>query len=300
MRDIKVNYVDFWPGFDTRKSLLPRFLEKHFELEVAENPDFLFYSCFGDEYLRHDCVRIYFTGENRRPDFGRCDYAFTFDHLDHPRHYRLPLYRLYFDETQLTAERNIERILSEPRKFCCMVVSNPEAPERIEFFRALSEHRPVDSGGRLLNNVGGPVADKREFIRNYRFVIAFENSSHPGYTTEKMVEAWVEGCVPIYWGNPRIAEEFNPECFINAHDFDNWESLARRVVEVDEDETLYGRYVGAPLFSANRLPDQLREKNIVARFDRIFREGRVHHPARRKAEKVLYYAKQCKRKILGG
>ena len=37
--------------------------------------------------------------------------------------------------------------------------------------------------------------------------IAFENSSFPGYTTEKIFEPMLEGSIPIYWGNPRVDED---------------------------------------------------------------------------------------------
>ena len=65
------------------------------------------------------------------------------------------------------------------QKFCSMVVSNAQVsnPIRERFFRLLSEYKQVDSGGRLWNNVGGPVADKQKFISGCKFNIAFENSA---------------------------------------------------------------------------------------------------------------------------
>ena len=77
------------------------------------------------------------------------------------------------------------------QKFCSMVVSNAQVsnPIRERFFRLLSEYKQVDSGGRLWNNVGGPVADKQKFIGGYKFNIAFENSAVLGYTTEKIMDA---------------------------------------------------------------------------------------------------------------
>jgi hypothetical protein len=59
---------------------------------------------------------------------------------------------------------------------------------------------------------------KVDFLRAYKFVIAFENSSSPGYNTEKLTDAIEADCVPIYWGDPEIGRSFNVRRFVNAHD----------------------------------------------------------------------------------
>ena len=294
MQPVRLKFIDFWDGFENENWFLP-FLSSHFPIEIAEKPDFIIYSDFGDEHLRYGCTRIYYTGENSRPDFHRCDYAFTFDYSDHPRHYRLPLYRLYFNETDLTQNRNVENILHQNRRFCCMVVSNPNARERVDFFHALSAYRHVDSGGKVLNNVGGPVPDKRPFIRNYKFAFAFENSSYSGYTTEKLVEAWVEGCVPIYWGNPRVDEEFNPNAFINLNAFKTWSDAIEYIGKVDTDCGLYEAYLRAPLFPENRLPAGLTERAIVEKFAAIFQGGKRNLCLRRALEGMAYLARKTVR-----
>ena len=75
------------------------------------------------------------------------------------------------------------------KNFCNFVVSNDYSNERNEFFARLNAHRPVDSGGGYMNNIGGPVTDKLAFQRGYKFSIAYENSRGPGYCTEKIVDA---------------------------------------------------------------------------------------------------------------
>lgn len=79
----------------------------------------------------------------------------------------------------------------------------------------LSVHKFVASGDRYANNVGGPVPDKRDVIKDYLFNIAFKNTSYLGYTTETIAEPWIEGSIPIYWGDPKISVDINPDCFIN-------------------------------------------------------------------------------------
>jgi len=94
---------------------------------------------------------------------------------------------------------------------------------------------PVDSGGRLLNNLGGPVPDKLAFIRKYRFTLAMEKKSQEGYTTEKIYEPRLMQSIPVYWGNTRIREEFNPANFINVADFGSMREAAAYIVALDND-----------------------------------------------------------------
>ena len=55
--------------------------------------------------------------------------------------------------------------------------------------------------------------------RNYTFVIAMENQQFPGYVTEKIINAFYSGAIPIYWGASNINEFFNPKAFINVSNF---------------------------------------------------------------------------------
>ena len=56
-------------------------------------------------------------------------------------------------------------------------------------------------------------------MRDYKFVIAFENSSFPGYNTEKLTHAIEADSLPIYWGDPQIGRSYNVRRFVNAHDY---------------------------------------------------------------------------------
>ena len=52
----------------------------------------------------------------------------------------------------------------------------------------------------------GPCDDKRPVLSKYVFALAFENTRVPGYVTEKVVDAMIAGCVPVYRGAPDIAD----------------------------------------------------------------------------------------------
>ena len=249
---IKVNFADFGPRFQKEHNYFTRLLFDHYKLELTENPDFLFYSVFGESYRKYDCIRIFYTGENRRPNFYECDYAFSFDHDDYGgRNYRLPVYvgHTSCDVTELTREKpDLDSIVTSKTKFCNFLVSNSKAKERIEFFYKLSKYKKVDSGGRFLNNIGGPVKNKMEFIQDYKFTIAFENFSYPGYTTEKILDPMCCHSIPIYWGNPFVYKDFNTKSFINCHEYEDFDEVIERIIEVDSDNELYKRYLAEPYF----------------------------------------------------
>lgn len=295
MKQLKVHFTDFWNGGGEdriRENPIYKFLSNHYELVLdAKAPDFLFYSCFGDDYRSYDCIRIFNTGENRRPDFDNADYAFTFDPLDHPRHFRLPLYRFYAEYPEVFKPREPDRVLGEERKFCAFVYSNEAARERVQFFDQLCEYKQVDSGGKVRNNIGHNVEDKLAFLRDHRFSIAFENTSHEGYTTEKLLHALVSDTIPIYWGNPRAGEDFNSEAFINCHDYDSFSAVIDHVKEVDADVALQRRDLSASFLRDGEIP-ACQEDRIIERFDSIF-EG-AHHQLPRTRKRIQKTLRQLR------
>ena len=65
MKKIKIKYVDFWPSLNPEDFIFTKLLRKHFEVEISDNPDYIFYSLIGNkDYLNYDCIRIFYTGEN--------------------------------------------------------------------------------------------------------------------------------------------------------------------------------------------------------------------------------------------
>ena len=296
---LKIKFVDFYDGFIWNGHCLYKYLNQHFELELSDTPDLIIYSCYGTEFLKYSCPRIFYTAENIRPNFRFCDFAVSFDYNNNQNHFRLPLYCVYFTNEVLTKKRNLKAVLDKKMDFCSFVVSNAkESEERINFFHELSKYKQVASGGKYANNVGGPVANKRDFIGKYLFNIAFENSSHPGYTTEKIAEPWVEGCIPIYWGDPEITKDINPDCFINMHDFPSFDAAIAYIKEVDASPELQTKYLSAPFFRNNEVPEYLKDGVIAKKLKHFIDSGLSGLP--KKAAKFWHKPYYYIRKIKGG
>ena len=251
MRPIKkIRFVD---GDPSRLPVLEemqlyRDLSCEYDFQISDHPDYLIDYGLGYHYLDYDCVKIFMTSENQVPDFNQFDYAMGFDDLTFgDRYLRLPHYVGYREYAMIFGRQFPDDRTLLSRKFCSFVVSNSFGnPIRKKFFDALSKYKTVDSGGRYLNNVGGPVPDKLEFCRGYKFNIAFENSSSLGYTTEKIVQAYAACSVPIYFGNPNVASDFLPDSMIYVRDERDIERAVREVVRLDNDDAAYLAKCKAP------------------------------------------------------
>lgn len=68
----------------------------------------------------------------------------------------------------------------------------------------------------------GRHVKKIESCRDYAFSIVVENCKSGYYFTEKIIDCFLSGVIPIYWGSPRISEFFNSEGFFT---FDTLEDL---------------------------------------------------------------------------
>lgn len=261
-KTIRIKFTDFPTGLDFTQSFLYQWLKAREEYQVETvdtDPDYVVFSSFGEEHLHYNqSVKIFWTGENQVPDFNFCDYALGFHHLQfEDRYMRYPLYYCYRGAYQrmMTKHQDVAEKLKTKTRFCTFVCSNGRGSEnRVQFFEALNARKPVDSGGKLLNNVGRPVADKMAFQDEAHFSMAFENTCQPGYTTEKIVESFASCTIPIYYGDPRVVEEFNPAAFVNCNDYANFDEVIDRVLEIENDPEQLRTMLEAPALLDSELP----------------------------------------------
>jgi hypothetical protein len=106
-------------------------------------------------------------------------------------------------------------------------------------------------------------------MRNYKFSITLENSSIPGYTTGKIFHAFVSRTIPIYWGNPDVVKDFNPNAFINAHSFKSTNDVIDYIKRIDSDDEMYLKIINSSVFN-DKIPDYLHETYIESFFSHIF------------------------------
>ena len=272
MMKVKLDFCDFGPGYPKSNNFYTNLLKQRFEVEICDCPDYLIFSDIGQHVHRvHNCVKIYCCPESFAPDFRLYDYAFTCRQIDDPRNLRMPPYAYYGGPHLIrAANEDPDQILASKKNFCCMLVgySNRKTRVRDEFFHKLSKYKKVDSAGSAMNNVGHHVTWglRADFLKSYKFYFAFENAYIPGWTTEKIADAMRARAIPIYWGNPDIASEFNPKSFLNYSDFPNVDALVDKVIELDQDDAKYKEYLRQPYFHNNKLNEFFSEERLLKQF----------------------------------
>lgn len=257
---LNIAFADFPSWFDPKNNFIYDALVLHYHVNIISTPlektDILFYSCFGFRHYQwpQDTLKVYYTGENNVPNFNECDFALSFHRINfNNRHFRLPLYCISEGYMQLQNPIIVNEKDALQREFCSLVVSNSDTcdPNRFLIVDELKKYKPLAFGGRYHNNVGGPVHDKIQFCKHYKFNLALENSCVDGYVTEKIVDAMVANTIPIYWGARDISLDFNTDAFININDFSTLEDALEYIKKVDQDDDLYMQILNSPKIKEN-------------------------------------------------
>ena len=268
---ISLNFSDCPPQFENY--FLP-ILEEKYTVRRDERPDFLVYALTGHRHRLYNCVKIYVHHETYRPNWKECDYAILPIDLNDSRVLHIPIFA--FDRSPQPLIRGGEdwaAIEKMKTRFCAALSSyaNNTVKERTQFFHSLNRRQRIDSPGRGMNNTGfSGIGDKLAFYQSYRFVLAFENKERIGWTTEKMYDPLAAYAIPIFWGDRNASKYFNPDSFINAHDFQSHDELADYVCHVDRTPDLYKKYLRATPFRDNLPPEEFSRERVLHFFEKIF------------------------------
>lgn len=72
----------------------------------------------------------------------------------------------------------------------------------------------------------GEIADKGDILRRSKFSYCYENNQGiSNYITEKIIDSFVYGCIPIYWGAGNVLEFIPEDCFIDRRKFRDTEEV---------------------------------------------------------------------------
>ncbi len=78
--------------------------------------------------------------------------------------------------------------------------------------------------------------DKHETISQYKFCIALENIAAPGYLTEKIIDCFVAGVVPLYLGDPDVTSHLPEGSFVDLRCFETLAALEKHLDEMTEEQ----------------------------------------------------------------
>lgn len=281
-KGLKVGFSDMWEGFDPADNFFLDLMRQGGQEVIGMDldPDLNLLICgpFGSAWTKANPLvpKVYFSGERLREGETtdpRISLYLTHDLTEDDRHIRFPIWLLFvhwFGVPGNALKRNpvgmsldlaTQSSVSSRNHFCSFVVSNPTNPDRNQAFDTLNAYKPIRSGGRFRNNIGGPLhhlyggggggdVAKHEFLKDHTFNLCYENGLGPGYVTEKLLHAKMAGCVPLYWGSSAAAIDFDPSGFVHIQD---GTSIADVVRDLESHPERVAEIQSRPAFDNERL-----------------------------------------------
>ena len=266
--DLKICFLDFWPEWN-QENFITNILEEKFNVIIDyKNPDVVFHSAFaiGQYYAdRYNCKKILFLGENIRPQKFNTDYSISFDKSSE-KNFRLPLWQAFILKKPEYLNRLLTRQTTEKfERFASFTVSNGNNFMRNSLFDQLSEYKFVHSYGRYKNNDRSlqenegkgywrDIKDDFFMQHPHKFSIVYENTRYPLYCTEKLMDSFLTGQMPIYCGDPAVGEDWNLDAFIHGN------NLIDQVKIYDKNPDKFNEKYFEPVFTSsqeNKLLDNL-------------------------------------------
>ncbi len=125
--------------------------------------------------------------------------------LQLPNSYFLPIGGCHLNEDQISLQKEKDKLISMIFSF-----KNFSTGHKIRFDIYNKFNKLIDAMG---SGVNGKHLSKFHSCDNYAFSIVVENHKEDFYFTEKIIDCFLTGTIPIYWGCPSIKTIFNENGF---------------------------------------------------------------------------------------
>lgn len=108
-----------------------------------------------------------------------------------------------------------------------------------------------------------PLADKADALDPFRYHVAIENYIGPHHWTEKLADAFLGACLPVYYGCPNVEDYFPEESFLRL-DIDDVDHTAEMIKRAIRDK-LWEQRLPAILESRRRVLENYGTIATIAR-----------------------------------
>ena len=278
MRELKIGFVGFWDSFyreGYKKTLLWRILTKHYNVNISNNPDYLFCGLSGEKYgyIKYPQIRILLSGENYIPDFNLIDYAASVYPLSlQDRSFQLlsPCHDTYdslVGVDKRLCNYNADTINKEKPLFASLIASyDDDANLRSFLADELSKYRRVECAGAFKNNMPNHLTVNRwdlskfNFMKKCKFNICIEHVKHQGFITEKLNDAFYSQTIPIYYGDESACNIYKKNCFIQIENKKDVKDIVEQIISLDKDPETYVKMINEnPLKQKNYFEERFKE-----------------------------------------
>jgi len=126
-----------------------------------------------------------------------------------------------------------ERFITEKNKLISMIYSNK---------KHLVGHKLRHDISNQINGIDfygsgyKPIINKSEALKEYMFSITIENCKKDFYFSEKLIDCFITGTIPIYWGCPSIGNFFNEKGIIVFNNIDDLKDILKDIDKKYYDE----------------------------------------------------------------
>ena len=196
---------------------------------------------FGPLYFKRRSLQpisIFHTIENVRHE-QKFDYSISYDYSIEKCDYRFPYWMesidwshegvsrpaplrvsRYFEIAEL--QKPLGKFLQGRNGNCAGFFGQVSDPRK-SLMESVAQILKLDTYGpafdRSIKNSQSSGIFKDSVLQDYSYNLCPENALYPGYYTEKVLESFASGCLPITWAEQNICHDFNPNAFLNLLDY---------------------------------------------------------------------------------
>jgi len=279
MTNKKVELINWWGNHDNSQQIFDNLFEdfqnRYDKIKI--------YSVFHNPNIvkKDNELIIQYSGENYYKDPSLFDINFI--PTDNLNSNVIVFTHAYFHI--LNMNLNIQKLLNKriynnsKTNFCLFAVSNGSCKERNDMFTELSKYKRVDSCGKFMNNMKESCPGNHEsqeyfdFISKYKFMICFENTSQPNYFTEKLINAYYYGSIPIYWGCSNLRDYVNMDSLLylpKDYSENQRVELIEKIKFLDNNDDAYRKMYEQCFFKNGELPDEFNIEKIKEKISKVF------------------------------
>ena len=191
------------------------------------------------------------------------DLAMGFGQVKNKKYLRFPYWILTTfspeaEEQQIRDRiREINKAHYEKSYECVLINKHDPAGTRELVYNGVKDILDVKLAGQWRNNTrelwDDFGNDKEAYLRTFKFNICAENNNTKDYVTEKIFDAFIAGCIPLYYGALNEPEPglINREAVIFWNKEGNNAENREKIRELKQNESFYQEFISRPkLFPA--------------------------------------------------
>ena len=163
-------------------------------------------------------------------------------------------YERYLDTFDAIFTHNQELLALDPKFKWCPAqgfwIKEPKIYEKTKMISMISSDKSMTEGQRyrlqwvemigdqldLYGRGFNEIANKEEGLCDYMFSVVIENGFYESYFTEKIMDCFATGTVPVYMGSPDIGKYFNKDGIIDlTEEFDVSEEIYNSKIDAIKD-----------------------------------------------------------------